>query len=309
MLLFIVFICSDIGSFIFISGVVLFIIYLFCHILNRKSTYNSTNNEPQVYITEFISSNSHVKFDEPVSYTSYSKFGLSYTSYLIKAKYIKTNRMRKIEREYHNSYSETDIIQFLKDEGYVEPFTITVNTAYNEPTEAQIKYAKDLNIPIYPGLGKYDISCLIDRVLEHCGSPNQGLIDFADEEKLFFSYCIGKKQMYDIVFAQLDTRTAIAFFIFSVYRFLYNDREANLNKSPHRNLFFSFGDKYVDNNKFVKSMYDNYKGSDLRYFGSINIKDSDGMATTIYGGSNRTYSYQEAKKYLIEHFGKFKRRI
>lgn len=306
MLLFIVFICSDIGSFILISGVILFIIYLFCRILNRKKANNSTNNEPQVHTTEFITSNSHVKFDKPVSYTSYSKFGLSYTSYLIKAKYIKTKRMRKIEREYHNSYSETDIIQFLKEEGYAEPFTITVNTAYNEPTEAQIEYARDLKIPLHPGLGKYDISCLIDRVLEHCGSPNQGLIDFADEEKLFFSYCIGKKRMYDIVFAQLDTPKAIAFFIFSIYRFLYNDREANLNKSPHRNLFLSFGNEYANDSKFVKSMYDNYIGRDLRYFGAVNIKDSDGCITTTYGGSNRTYSYQEAKKYLIKCFGDFK---
>lgn len=266
--------------------------------LSKGSLQNSTHN------ILFSTDNKTVELNEPVSYTLYKKYGLSYKAYIIKAKYTKTKRMRKLTREYHNSYTYEYIKTLLTQEGYEEPFEISIDEDYNTPTERQIEYAKDLNIPLHSGLGKYDISCLIDRVLEHSGEPNPGLIEFADDERLLFSYCIGKKQLYDLVFNQLPDKKSIAFFIFSIYRFLYNDREANMNKSPYFNVFLSFADKYVNDVKFIKSMYDNYEGRDLRYFGTVNITKPNGQITQIYGGSNRTYSYQEAKRYLMQHFGK-----
>lgn len=264
---------------------------------------NAHTSQYSTRITCFSSANKCIEFNKPLSYTSYKKCGLSYKSYTIKAKFTATKRIRKLTQEYHNSYTCEQIKNLLEQEGYSEPFEISINEEYNIPTKRQIEYASDLNIPIHSELGKYDISCLIDRVLDCSGEPNPGLIEFADDEKLMFSYCIGKKQLYDLVFYQLDDKKTIAFFVFSIYRFLYNDREANLNKSPYKNVFFSFANKYICDKKFLKSMYDNYEGRNLRYFGTVNITNANGQIMQIYGGSNRTYCYQEAKKYLIQCFG------
>jgi hypothetical protein len=263
----------------------------------RKSTLNSSNN-----VKKFSTYNKTIEFNEPISYTDYDQCGLSYKKYIIKAKYTETKRIRKLVKFYHNSYSQDEIINMTFNDGYEAPITINIDDDFKLPTSSQLDYAKDLGIPINSKLCKYDISCLIDRTLEHSGKPNSGLIEFADEEKLFFSYCIGKKQLYDVVFDQLDDRKTVAFFIFSIYRFLYNDREANLNKSLYRNRFFAFADNYVNNEKFMKSMYNNYSGRDLRYFGTVHITNKSGQIV-IEGGSNRTYCYQKAKKFLVEQFG------
>lgn len=136
---------------------------------------------------------------------------------------------------------------------------------------------------------------MIDKKLrKDTSEPNPGLKEFADNHDILFSSHIGKKGLYDIVFYELSTLDRIAFFVFSIYRYYSNDRNANLDKSPHKDIFYEFANNTINNPKLVKSLDDNYSGADLRYFGTL-----QSYGQTLSGGSRQTSIFKTAKAFLI----------
>ncbi len=124
---------------------------------------------------------------------------------------------------------------------------------------------------------------------------NPELIEYATEMKLYLSYYIGKKALYDHIFNQLELLDKIAFFAFCIYRFNSNDRCANLNKSYHKADFYKFANNHIEDKSFIKSM-NRYAGNQLRYFGQIQI------GNMVYdGGSKNTISYKEVISFLQNH--------
>ncbi len=179
------------------------------------------------------------------------------------------------------------------NDGYQEPFDVEI-IPHPKPTERQLGYAKDLGIKLPKEATSEDLSALISRVTDHDDEPNEGLMKYATNKGFCFSKYIGKKSLYDLIFNKLDLKDRIAFFIFSIYRYLSDDRHANLDTSVHKEKFYSFAEKKVNDNSFLKSIRF-YSGADLRYFGTFRVGDYE-----IEGASTNTISYKTSVSYLKE---------
>ncbi len=125
-----------------------------------------------------------------------------------KGLYQATNRVRTVMLI---AKSEADVVLQLKQTGYTEPYEITEELP--EPaTDAQIQYAKALQIDIPLNPNKDDLSALISRKVDNDSDPSPELVEFAFEKGLSFSEYIGKKALYNFVFHSLSTQDRIEFF-------------------------------------------------------------------------------------------------
>ena len=216
--------------------------------------------------------------------------------YRIKGKHIDTKRKRTITVI---AKSEELAQKNAESQGLLEPLEIEA-IPFEPATDNQINYAKSLGIFIPDDATKEDLSCLLDCKLEHDNKPNQDLIEYAYNRNIFFSKYIGKRRLYNIVFNSLDDLDKTAFFIFSAYRWLSDDRRGNLDTHPYISDFYQFASKWCNDKKFLKSL-NTYNGEDLRFFGTISsIKN--GYENTYTAGSNRTFAYTTVSTFLHEKF-------
>jgi hypothetical protein len=214
-----------------------------------------------------------------------------------KALYQATNRVRTVTII---AKSEAEVVLQLKQFGYSEPFEITEELP--EPaTSAQIEYARALQIEKPANPTKDDLSALIGKKKDNDGEPNPGLVEFAIEKGLSFSKYIGKKALYNFVFHSLSKEDRIAFFAFSVYRWLSEDRHGNLESHKHSVVFYDFAREQLNNDSFIKSL-DKYAGEDLRFFGTLRFADGN----ETYGGSTNTIAYKTCADFIHARFGTLK---
>lgn len=221
---------------------------------------------------------------------------MNLNQYKVKTRYLPTKRLRTISLW---ALTEDDARRRLSEEpqfaDYSEIKSITLSPS-NKPYPDKVNYAISLGIKVTPDMSNDDVSALISRRLDDKREPNSGLKDFATSHYIPYSLYIGKKSLYNKVFYNLDTSGRIAFFIFSVYRYLSNDREANLDKSPYRNLFYQKAYEWKDNAPIVKSLDSNYNGEDLRFFGTISFPGGH----SAYGGSRSTLIYKKTVQFLLD---------
>lgn len=184
------------------------------------------------------------------------------------------------------------------EQGLLTP--LQAEEVIDAPTERQLAYALDLGIVIPENATRKDVSCLIDKVTSRDPEPNPGLIEFADGKGILFSPYIGKRSLYDLVFSSLNALDKAAFFTFSVYRWLSDDRHANLDTHPEREVFYRFAETLNDNASFRKSM-NRYDGKDLRFFGAITSKHN-GTISEYSGGSNGTLAYKMVAEFMKNRF-------
>lgn len=184
--------------------------------------------------------------------------------------------------------------------GLQEPFTIEIIPP-ELATERQIAYARNLGLIFPDYITKEEMSDLLDRRLEGGDkSPNPGLIAFARGRGLEFTDYISKDRLYDMVFYGFPTIDRIAFFVFCMYRSITNDREANLDVSPHKSVIYQIAAQLEQDEKFLPSM-NRYRGTDIKFFGTLKQRCSDGGVIEHQGGSTRTYAYTTAKNLMNEH--------
>lgn len=223
---------------------------------------------------------------------------MNHNLYEIKATYAQTSRKR-ITSFY--AKSEDQVRQIALTEGFLEPMEIK-QIPHHPPTERQVEYANGIGISIDSDMSQMDVSALLSRYEDSDSDPNPELIEFADHRDIFFSKYIGKKALYDLVFQSLGDRDKVAFFVFSVYRYLSDDRHANLDTSLHRVAFYEFADNLILNDSFTRSL-EKYNGNELRYFGRLIVNDE-----SYHGGSTTTIAYKEAAQFLSSRFGLLKTR-
>lgn len=170
---------------------------------------------------------------------------------------------------------------------------------YHSPTESQLSYAKSLGIDVPKWASKSDVSILITRVVNDndYSAPNPDLVDYAISKGVNFSRCVGKKAFYNIVFDDLSDLDKVAFFAFSLYRWLSGERHGNLETFPYKRVFDNFAAEFVKDESFMNSLK-RYKGSDLRYFGEITLPS--GYVSN--GGSVRTFAYKKTSAFLQQKF-------
>lgn len=225
---------------------------------------------------------------------------LNYYDVSVKGKNPKTGRQKTTFARIPITVAKAEIPNHPEYLNELEPpYEITV-IEQRPPTEQQINYARDLGLDIPKNAILEDVSGLLDRRLGG-GVPNPDLMTFARNHDLLFSDCISKKGLYNLIFTTLPLLDQIAFFCFSVYRYLSNDRHANLDSSPHHDLFYSFAAEQVTNTKFIDSL-DRYEGEDVRFFGRLRIKREDSSVTTVTGGDTNTYAYRTVRAFLEQHF-------
>ena len=181
--------------------------------------------------------------------------------------------------------------------GVEEPLSVE-ELPQEPPSESQLSYARDLGLPIPVGATKTDLSAILTKHLEHDNDSGQDLIDYANGHNLLFSKYIGKRALYDLVFHRLPEEDRVAFFCFSVYRWLTDDRRGNLSIHPNKHIFFEFAAVYKNNQRFIKSM-NGYEGSQIRFFGTLRFPDGQEM----HGGSVNTIAYKEACIFLSKSLG------
>jgi len=170
------------------------------------------------------------------------------------------------------------------------------------PTQNQLVYAQKLKIRIDKSLTFYDLSALIDKSVKNDSDPEYGIIDFANNRKLGFSKHIGESSLYNLVFSSLKDVDKIAFFVFSIYKWVSDEKQFNLDNHPLKNRFYQFAETLKDDGQFLKSM-NNYSGQALIYFGEITQKDGYVLAN---GSSRDTIAYKKVANYLSSEFGVFK---
>lgn len=191
-----------------------------------------------------------------------------------------------------NAKTESHAREIMINDGYLEPLEI-IEIDFEKPTERQIEYAKDLGIKIPNDATKEDLSALISRHLENDSDPNPELYEFADNRGFCFSKYIGKKALYNLLFNKLEGADKVAFFAFCVYRYLSEDRHANLDTSPHRQVFYDFAQEVINDKSFMTSLAQ-YNGEDLRYFGKLVLRNQ----VVLHGGSTRTKAFRMTVDYL-----------
>lgn len=223
---------------------------------------------------------------------------ISYTPVLIKHYEItginkETNRKKKIiVYAKTKEIAETKVLEL----GLLPPYKTEV--IFDEPTDRQIEYAKALGISIPENASFEDVSCLISRKVDDDNNdPNPGLLEFADNRDMISSKYHGKKSLYNLVFNNLTGTDKIAFFVFCIYRYFSDDRHANLDTHPYKEIFYQFADSVATDNSFLKSL-NRYSGSDLRFFGEMRLKNG----YSISGGSMNTIAFKKAAEFLKETF-------
>lgn len=205
-----------------------------------------------------------------------------------------TNRKRTIEIK---ATSKEKALKIANERGLSE--VIEVSEIERLPTENQLRYAKDLHIKITEGLTIDDVSALIDKKVNNDIDPKAGIIDFANERELGFSKYIGEMSLYNLVFDCLEGVDRIAFFIMSIYKWVADDNQSNLNIHIHRVKFYQFATTLKVDEQFLKSM-NKYSGQDLLYFGDMT--QSNGVIVAN-GYSRNTIAYKKVADYLKNQFG------
>lgn len=232
-------------------------------------------------------------------FSSAADSNLNYADYTFSGKYTKTGKMRT--KRHIRIFKEEDVLSSIEALGYEQPITYSRDIPPS-PSDAQMNYLRDLaaerNERVPAALSSSDAAALISRYVDHDRIPNPELFQYADEMHIGVSYYMGKRTLYDVVFAQLKNPDRTAFFIFCIYRDFNHSVSGNLNHCPYKEQFYTFAKFATDDPKFQKSMDENYYGANLRFFGS---KYSKALGYSLTGGSRRTYAYKQAKEFLLSH--------
>lgn len=217
---------------------------------------------------------------------------MGFIQYVFKGKYIKTNRIRTIKFTANSDAEAHRIIDLQKD-GFQS--LDLVERYYLPATENQLNYAEVLNISLPPNPTFMDATYAISKKKNRESPPNSDLLDFIKGRELAYTDFFGKKSCYDYVLWALDDLSKIAFFIFSVYRFYSNDRQGNLDKSPHKAIIYEIAERIYAHPKALKSLLDNYAGSNLRFFGTLKGYHGE----SYYGGSKSTTIFKLVSSELV----------
>lgn len=178
--------------------------------------------------------------------------------------------------------------------GYKEPFEIS-KPLFEPPSEAQLNYAKKLEIEIPDHASTSDVSALISRKEDDDFLPTPAMLDYAYEEGLYFSEYIGNKALYNIIFHNLPLDRKISFFAYRVYVFHTNDGNDNPNHHSKNSYFKEYASRQIGNESFVRSL-SKHTGSELITFGEF--REIDGVS--VLGASKNTVAYQSTLKFLKE---------
>ena len=162
-------------------------------------------------------------------------------------------------------------------------------------TDRQREYGGRLGLSFPAEITKSAMSELISKTVDKDADPDPRLMDFARAHGLDISPFVGEGALYDRIFRTLPEEDKARFFVFSVYRWMSDDRESNLDCSPHREQIDEVARQLRDSPQALKSLL-RYEGKDLRFFGEATF---DGFVHQ--GGSANTIAFKDARRLLKEY--------
>lgn len=269
---------------------------------SQKETIQSEPSADYTHVTKASTSSNHVQSygSDEKSFKKYNilhknngfRNNMNMDLFQVTGVYSETNRKRT--REYHASNESTAKIKALSD-GFTESILIT-KIDFPSPTLNQLETMRNHNQEIPMDACKHDISAIISCTIDNDSIPNPDLINYATSKDILFSNYIGKKALYNLIWNMLNDIDKIAFFLFCIYRYNSNEREGNLEKSPHKATIYSMSNTLKEDPAFLKSM-NKYTGDSLRFFGNLKIT-KNGYTETYAGGSTNTLAYNRAVELL-----------
>ncbi len=177
---------------------------------------------------------------------------LKYCEYNVRGKNPTTKRM-KTNRLIAAFDASPDTI--TQKSGLLEPYTVT--PYFDMPSDAQVSFAKDLNI-LYPeNCNKIDMSCLISRQLEEIEGAftNDKLLEYASMHNVYISPYSNDICGVDIMIHSLPTKDRIAFFVYLIYCGQIKCKVGNLHHLSNSHIFYGFADTVPDideTGKYIK---------------------------------------------------------
>ena len=267
---------------------------------DNNSSYTNSTSANKYYSKQTLYLQEYDAIQKSTSLTD----NLNYDLYQFHFKNSTTNRICKRTVEVMTGDNPVDII---KQMGY-EEITSLERIDFPRPSERQEEYYYKLaKKPLPQNASTKDAGALISRYEiddDFCEkdihSPSPDLVEYATQNKIKFSYYIGKKNLYRLIFNSLDTDEIIVFYIFCVYRDKMNKKGVKICGNPlkcnHYALFKKFAQEQLTNSSYVKSIL-RHSGVALRYFGEFTLPDG----RIIDGCSVNTIAYKTSLSFLKEN--------
>lgn len=161
-----------------------------------------------------------------------------YCQYKVKGKNPKTNCLKTNIVVVPKGASDDLIIQ---RSGLLEPYTIT--PYFNEPSFAQIGYAKNINIIYSPDCTMEDMKCLLSRQIDDWREEkyiNSDLLEYAAVNNIYISPYASNEGGIVKLMTYLSPRNRIAFFIYVIYCYQKNINIENMYLLPDYSIFYNY---------------------------------------------------------------------
>lgn len=159
--------------------------------------------------------------------------------------YSKTGRKRKTKIE---AFSEQEAIAEMEASGFIADTIIISRIPFDPPSEAQIEAMKKHKNKIPKNACAIDVSFLIEKGKHGQGDPDRQLIDFANAQKVKFSYYAGEQSLYDCIWTKFSPEEKFAFYMLCVEK----DKIGIWNFS-HFDHYKNIAPEYLANDQFMNS--------------------------------------------------------
>ena len=303
-----------------ILGIIAYLIldWLFVAIL-RKATDNNEKidkiveesrerDEKQAIkkrIYENILSEKMYSIKNPYPYQKGSKNNnMNFDTYVFSARNLKTKRIH--ENETLTVMDGEDAEFCIKSLGYETPIQCEKQDFPPANFRQEEKYLALVGYSLPSNASYQDAETLIicndyDETVKGQDTtyPHPELVKYATDMHIKFSYYIGKKHLYRLIFNSLDTENKITFYTFCVYKDLMHKKGfpvvRNPKKCAHYSEFCEFAKQKMNDSSYLNSL-SHIEGDTLRFFGKQNFHGK-----ILNGASIRTTAYLETAKFLKDN--------
>lgn len=170
---------------------------------------------------------------------------------------IKKETGRKNKRVY-KAKTEEEAKEQARAEGLIDPMEVKVLPA-EKPTEAQLRYARNLGAIVPPDAGKWDVSEIIDRMVnEDEKSPNPQNAKYADDMGLKFSKYIGECELYERLSCHMANEYDATYYCYEVYQTIHGKKECyDPREEDAYSVFLGFAEIVRKDESLKKSLISN----------------------------------------------------
>lgn len=137
-----------------------------------------------------------------------------------------------------------DLFKKKKDTCNFSKLDVASPGLYEEPTERQLSYARDLGIIFPDNVSKDDISCLISRANgdDHNETPAPDMVELALKLGVNFSPYVSSDRLLRIIFYDCTDAQKGALYAYAVYQRNVGKQFSNMFDEPHIDTFIEIGE-------------------------------------------------------------------